>query len=126
MNHEIHEGIYDAVRQAACEGRLTYYGVIAPLAGLDMGRGEWDRAEIGRILGRISTREHEEGRPLLSAIVVHSHNFPIEALRGRPGKGFFNLARELGLFRPDEDEEAFWQREVRRVHEHWQGQQEGL
>ena len=111
MNREIHEGIYEAVRQAARESRLTYYAVIAPLAGLDMGR-EWDRADIGRILGAISTHEHEAGRPLLSAIVVHQ-------VDGRPGQGFFALARQLGLLRPEQDEDAFWEAEVRRVHECW-------
>jgi hypothetical protein len=111
MNDEIHQGVYEAVRQAAREGRTTYYGVIAPLAGLDMGR-EWDRAEIGRILGAISTHEHEAGRPLLSAIVVHQ-------VDGRPGQGFFALARQLGLFEPGRGEDAFWQAEVRHVHEYW-------
>ena len=110
MNDEIHQGVYEAVRQAAREGRITYHGVIAPVAGLDMGR-EWNRAEIGRILGAISTHEREAGRPLLSAIVVHQ-------VDGRPGQGFFALARQLGLLQPGQSEDTFWQGEVRRVHEY--------
>jgi len=111
MNDEIHQRVYEAVRQNACEKKTTCYGDIAPLAGLDMGR-ECDRAEIGRILGAISTREHEAGRPLLSAIVVRQ-------VDGRPGQGFFVLARQLGLLQPGQGEDDFWQAEVRRVHEYW-------
>jgi len=117
MNHEIHQGIYEAVMQAAHERRITYYGVIAPLAGLDM-RREWDRAEIGRILGAISRQEHNEGRPLLSAVVVHKPDQQSDESLG-PGRGFFTLARELRLMAPDEDEDDFWQRELQRVHDYW-------
>jgi len=106
-----HEELYERLREVARQGELIYYGVIAPLVGLDM-REEWDRAEIGRILGAISTHEHEEGRPLLSAVVVHQ-------VDGKPGKGFFALAAHLGVMAPDQDKEAFWQEEVRRVHDYW-------
>ncbi len=58
--------------------------------GLDMSASAFDRAEIGRILGKISTYEHENGRPLISAIVITKGS-------GYEGDGFYKLAQELGF-----------------------------
>jgi hypothetical protein len=57
--------------------------------GLDMGRID-HRAEIGRILGAVSSYEYEHDRPLLSALVVRSGD-------NYEGDGFFKLAEELGF-----------------------------
>lgn len=57
--------------------------------GLDMSRID-HRAEIGRILGEISSYEHQNDRPLLSALVVRAGD-------NYEGDGFFKLAEELGL-----------------------------
>ena len=58
--------------------------------GLDMSRID-HRAEIGRILGEISSYEHEnDRRPLLSALVVRAGD-------NYEGDGFFKLAEELGF-----------------------------
>ena len=57
--------------------------------GLDMSRSD-HRAEIGRILGEISSYEHQNDRPLLSALVVRAGD-------NYEGDGFFKLAEELGL-----------------------------
>jgi hypothetical protein len=70
-----------------------------------------DRTEIGKILGEISTREHNDGRPMLSVVVVQSETL-------YPGKGFFNLARELDLHH-GEDDLAFFVKELKKVHEYW-------
>lgn len=58
--------------------------------GLDMQASQYDRTEIGKILGEISSFEHENGRPLISAIVVHQGT-------GYEGDGFYKLAEELGF-----------------------------
>jgi len=107
MNH----AIYAELKRIAKTRGLAYYSDIAPLADLDMSLDR-DRAEIGKLLGEISEHEHEQGKPLLSAVIVHKEG-------GRPGKGFFTLARELELIKPGEDEEAFWSREVERVRKQW-------
>jgi hypothetical protein len=70
-----------------------------------------DREEIRRILSAISTYEHDQGRPFLSAIVVRKQD-------NIPGEGFFQLARSLGLFGGN-DRVAFFRREVAKVHEIW-------
>lgn len=48
-----------------------------------------DRGKIGEVLGHISRYEHENGRPLISSVVVSRSM--------EQGDGFFKLAEELGL-----------------------------
>ena len=54
------------------------------------------------------------GRPMLSAVVVN--------YRGRPGKRFYALAKDLGRLAPEEDNECFWERELRGVYKIWRRQ----
>ncbi len=106
MNRAIHKELTEVARLQA----TISYSEIAPLADLDMSRDN-DRAEMGRILGEISIHEHEEGRPLLSAVVTHKD--------GGPGKGFYTLAGELGVMARKMSAIAFWSQELRRVHDYW-------
>jgi hypothetical protein len=48
---------------------------------------------------------------MLSAVAV--------SVSGKPGPGFFGLARELGKLRDGEDEHAFWEAECERVYSAW-------
>jgi hypothetical protein len=57
--------------------------------GLKMTEGQHIRKEIGRILGEISEYEHNNKRPLLSALVVHAKD-------GEEGDGFFKMAESMG------------------------------
>jgi hypothetical protein len=92
-------------------GTETYAAVGWPL-GLAM-RNPRHRGDLGALLDAIDREEHRRGRPLLAAVVVLAQT-------GRPSRGFFRNARDLG--RPTgEDDAAFWAREVRRVHDHWAG-----
>jgi hypothetical protein len=63
------------------------------------------------ILGQISVEEHEDGRPLLSVLVVHKHGDM------KPGEGFFELAEALG--RNTSDVLKAWITEVQKVYQHW-------
>lgn len=58
---------------------------------------------LAHFLGQISTEEDEQGRPLITALVVHKHD-------GQPGDGFFNLAESLG--HEFDDREAFWIKQI--------------
>jgi len=58
------------------------------------------------LLGYLSVREHSEGRGLLSVLVVHKGGDL------RPGKGFFQLAKECGL---TGDEEKIWSDQFSKV-----------
>ncbi len=106
----MHEQIYKRLVNVAQAGGYITYSDIAPLAGLDMTL-QADRTEIGRILGEISTFEHNQGRPLLSVIVIHRDN-------NMPGEGFFQLARDLNRYQ-GADDLLFFIQELQRVHQHW-------
>ncbi len=108
----LHQPIYDELKRVAERQETTTYSAIAPLAGLDMDSPA-DRDTIRQILTTISTHEHQQGRPMLTAIVVHRQD-------NIPGRGFFELAQRLGLLRPGADQVAFFCREVARVHAAWQ------
>ncbi len=106
----MHEAIYQRLLNVARNQTVVTYGDIAPLANLDMAIQD-DRIEIGRLLGDISIFEHQQQRPLLSAVVIHRVN-------NMPGHGFFNVARGLGLD-TGKDEFLFFVGELRRVHDYW-------
>lgn len=62
-------------------------------------------------LGEISTAEHDQGRGMLSVVVVYKYGDQM------PGPGFFELARSLGYqFR---DETEFWVEQLHRVYRVW-------
>lgn len=71
--------------------------------------------ETGRMLGEISVREAECGRPMLSAVCVSS-------VSETPGEGFFALARQLGRLPVNaaaEHKQTFWKAERERVFQAW-------
>ena len=106
----MHEAIYDRLKQVARDQGLITYGELAPLADLHMELIS-DRNKIAGILGDISTREHSCGHPLLSAVVVHGSDMI-------PGKGFFTLAVEVGIY-DGSDDLRFFSDELKKVHEFW-------
>jgi hypothetical protein len=109
----VHQEIYAKLRDVAANEQVIYYHQIAPLAGLDMSLAD-DRNRIAEILDEISLLEHEQGRPLLSVVVVQ-----IET--GRPGKGFYKLATNLRLFsgKSDIDEMEFFIATVKSAYATW-------
>ena len=105
--------IYERIKEVAKDRDRGYvnYGEIAPLVGLDMEQPE-DRRRIGAILDRINRVEHCAGRPLLSAVVILKDE-------NMPGKGFFDLAKELRRQPPNEGDLLFWVGEFQRVRAYW-------
>ncbi len=65
---------------------------------------------MSAMLGEISTDEHEQGRAMLSAVVVH------EKPNIEPGKGFYTCAATLGKVFKDGDRITFWVSELKKVH----------
>lgn len=66
------------------------------------------------VLREISAEEHRAGRGMLTAVVVHRHG------DYKPGPGFFDLARGLGLDSSDTD--RLWIDQITKVHDHWSTQ----
>lgn len=110
----MHQQIYDKLKAIARAGDITTYSDIAPLANLDMSKQD-DRNRIAQILGEISTFEHQNGRPMPSAVVIHKEN-------NIPGQGFFTLANELGIYKQRNDV-LFFVNELRCVHDYWKHHQ---
>ena len=104
------QSIHNKLIAIARARETTYYSDVAPLAGLNMA-SEFDRIRIAQVLDEISRGEHSDGKPLLSAVVILKEE-------NVPGKGFFNLARKLGLHGGGDDH-TFWIEELGRVHSHW-------
>ena len=109
--------IYEELKRVARKQEKTTYKTIASMAGLDLDIPEhWQ--ELAKILSEISTREHHQGRPLLSAVVVLRE---IKMEIARPGNNFFSAARNLGLYagHGEPADHAFFSQELSRVHEAW-------
>ena len=113
----MHQGIYNRLIELAraVPGQLTTYSDIAPLADLSMSN-DADRDRISALLDEIFLHEVNQGRPLLTAIVVHRGN------NNTPGEGFFSTATDIGRFNGSRDPLArleFWVRQVQEVHNYW-------
>lgn len=75
-----------------------------------------DVQTLSESLTRISQSEHQQGRPLLSAIVYDKN-------AGRPGKGFFAMAKDLKKYNGSDDEIKkieFFAKELKDVYLFWQ------
>lgn len=63
------------------------------------------------MLGQVSLEENQQGRPLLSVLVVHKTGDM------KPGPGFFELASSLG--RDTRDADKTWIAETQKVYQYW-------
>ncbi len=107
---EINRILYDKLKGIAKQRKRTHYEDVAPLVNLNLDTIK-ERNELADILGKISTYEHEEGRPMLSAVVLRKDT-------DMPGSGFFELARELGLL-TSQNEKKFFYDEIKKVWDCW-------
>jgi hypothetical protein len=105
------ERLRDLLIADARAGRVLNYGPIGKLFDLNMDNPQ-HRIRIGEMLGDVSREEVEQGRPMLSSIVVQTDT-------DLPGHGFFRLGHELGLVQPAEDEMSFAVRQMKAVFVHW-------
>ena len=88
---------------------LTYSEVMQPL-GMSW-RNPRDRKTIGELLGwgmsEKSCKDKKRGF-MISAVVVRKAT-------GRPNPAFFDYARKLELLADDEDDEVFWQKQIKAI-----------
>jgi len=102
--------VFSELVEAAEYQGVTTYQDIAVIMGLPL-KGSYMGREVGHILGEISEDEVKAGRPMLSAIAV--------SVDGKPGQGFFSLARDLGRLAESEDKAAYWEKEKLLAYEVW-------
>lgn len=72
--------------------------------------GAWS-SHFGKFLTELSVEEHQNGRPLISALVV-------DKTRRMPNSGFWDLARLLNLLpqtADSSDEFLFWLKEIDKI-----------
>ena len=103
------EKIYEELKKVARAKKLITYSDIGKKVGLRA-----NDLELWQMLDQINRQEHEQGRPMLSAVVVQKEG----ETYGAPGDGFFKLARDLGVFRGD-NKYIFWVSELNVVHNYW-------
>ena len=96
------EDIRRRLIQVARKGEIVFY------SELGIGRGQ----VAGAILGDISEHEHNNHRPLLTAVVANK-------AKGMPSPGFWELSAVPSNL-TDKQRPIFWARELIRVIEYWQ------
>lgn len=110
MNERVREYLIAAARR----GEFVTYSQVNRDCHLNLDfQFQPDRNEVGRILGTIGEYEYNEGRPILSAVVIHQDD-------SRHGVGFYNLCEELGLGDSDRlDRDDYGMNEMGRCFEFW-------
>jgi len=107
----MHQRIYERLKEVARARGITNYTDIGRMDNLDMGNPA-DRNRIAEMLDEINHYEHQQGRPMLSAVVIRQDI-------NMPGAGFFECARGLGKYHGNDDL-VFWAHELTEVHNCWQ------
>lgn len=103
----------EALVAAARERGFVSYTEAAEILGIQ-GSRPWRSPRLFEALDAISTFEHRNGRPLLSAVVVHGTD-------KKPGGGFYKMAKSNGVQGPDESGDTFFRAELDRVRDYWAG-----
>jgi hypothetical protein len=103
--------LYARLLSAARAQQAVHYSDVASIVGLDMSNPP-DRDYLGQLLGDISTAEAEEGRPMLSVVVLHKGENTI-------GQGFQKLGRMLKRRLTTDDDDSFLVRELHATFTTW-------
>ena len=90
MNKNVRKYLIEIARQ---KDKFTYYSDVVKNCKLDINLNFLpDHDILSEILSEVSTFEHENGRPLLTSIVIYK-----DSNKNDHGKGFYKLAQSLGL-----------------------------
>jgi hypothetical protein len=95
-------------QRARSRGMITYSDLSRELRNILIAHHD---PAMGFMLGQISTHESQNGRGMLSVIVVHKYGDM------EPGNGFYECAESLGL--DVSNRMAFWIGELHKVHAYW-------
>jgi hypothetical protein len=95
------------ISRATRRGLITYSELVSEIGSITL---EPHDTRLFHFLGQISSEEDDEGRGMLTAIVVHKGDM-------QPGPGFFQLAKDRG--RNTSDPLRLWSEELERVYAVW-------
>ncbi|MBA7605580.1 hypothetical protein ES703_12713 [subsurface metagenome] len=101
------EDIYKELIEVAWAHEFTNYTKIGALVGLQ----PYD-SDLWAMLDDINRFEHENKRPLISALVVVQG-------KDEPGPGFWACAVRLGEFTWGGDKNRFWSEQLNSVWDYW-------
>jgi hypothetical protein len=124
MRSDVRQKLIDVAKR----GKTITYGELMEEFGIPRGNPK-PGVGIGAVVGDISQHENDQGRPLISAIVVRAQTGTEIRPKGTPGGGFFGLpgipnhlnrpASEHSNQRLTEEEQQFIKAEQQRVWEYW-------
>lgn len=100
---------------ARARGTATYTQLCEGMASDTGLRFEPHGTPLAGLLGQVNVLEREEGLPLISCVVVHKSG------DWKPGVGFWNMSKEMGLAIGDTETErdAYWVAELKRCYDRW-------
>lgn len=96
------------IDRAKVRGMIPYSELVSKIKTMQF---EAHDPRLFKLLGEVSEDEDNQGRGMLSVIVVHKHGDM------QPGPGFFELANQLG--RDTKDILDCWVKELKKVHAQW-------
>lgn len=119
----MNENVRNHLIEIARKGKTITYQELSDQCklGLIMRESVFARAEIGRILGEISTFEHNNNRPLISSLVIGKGD-------NYQGDGFYKLCEELGFGKWEKlkNDIAFEIGQMNACYEFWKNEQNYL
>ena len=118
-----HSHLIDRAKETPYDHITITYGELGEKIGL-YPLSEWFHLKIGWIVGACSEYEYQQGRLLISALVVNSET-------GQPGKGFWGLPgipihlrkvtkiEDITPYSLDEERDRFWVEQLKLIDEYW-------
>lgn len=102
--------LIERLQEVARAGETITYENLGQDIGLEM-ETLAERTQLTHMLTEVARREHESGRPLLTAVVVND--------TGTPGYEFYSVADDVG-YNVGSYDVPFFKEELERVYNYWQ------
>jgi hypothetical protein len=102
-------------RVARAQSRITYSDLCDEMRETGLIDLEPRGPQLSWMLGQINVLEAQQGRPLISVVVIHKGGDNL------PGSGFWEMAKLIGIpiGRTEEERLAFCSREMELCHSYW-------
>lgn len=125
-----HSQLIERAREIPYDRFAITYGELGKKIGL-FPLADWFYLKIGWIVGACSEYEYQQGRPLISALVVSSET-------NQPGKGFWGLPgipshlrkvtkiEDTTSFVIKEGRDSFWIEELWRIDQYWKSNKQSI